>query len=316
MQIPSLIKKGYRYKFSLGFRKDDSIKKVLVLMLPVMISTWVQPINLMINSRFASGLYNGAGVSVLDYANNLYTIIVGVFVLSVANVIFPRLSRMTANKDSVFQTVIMTLRILSFIIIPMTAGTMVLSNQIITLIYQRGDFTAESTLLTSGALMFFAIGMLGYGFQIIISRAFYAEQNGKTPFIAGLISIVINIILCALLVDKMSVSGLALASSISSTIYGLTLYIPLRRKYKNEDVNGCALSILKMIFCAAVMVCAVIPVRNLLWDANGSMLMKIISVGASVMVGIIVYILTCKLTKLYEAETAFNFVKKVLKKKS
>ena len=62
--------------------------------------------------------------------------------------------------------------------------------------------------------MFFAIGMLGYGFQIIISRAFYAEQNGKTPFIAGLISIVINIILCALLVDKMSVSGLALASSI------------------------------------------------------------------------------------------------------
>lgn len=103
MQIPSLIKKGYRYKFSLGFRKDDSIKKVLVLMLPVMISTWVQPINLMINSRFASGLYNGAGVSVLDYANNLYTIIVGVFVLSVANVIFPRLSRMTANKDSVFR---------------------------------------------------------------------------------------------------------------------------------------------------------------------------------------------------------------------
>ena len=114
----------------------------------------------------------------------------------------------------------------------------------------------------------------------------------------------------------MSVSGLALASSISSTIYGLTLYIPLRRKYKNEDVNRFALSILKMIFCAAVMVCAVIPVRNLLWDANGSMLMKIISVGASVMVGIIVYILTCKLTKLYEAETAFNFVKKALKKKS
>ena len=185
MQIPSLIKKGYRYKFSLGFRKDDSIKKVLVLMLPVMISTWVQPINLMINSRFASGLYNGAGVSVLDYANNLYTIIVGVFVLSVANVIFPRLSRMTANKDSVFQTVIMTLRILSFIIIPMTAGTMVLSNQIITLIYQRGDFTAESTLLTSGALMFFAIGMLGYGFQIIISLSLIHILTGViSSFIA------------------------------------------------------------------------------------------------------------------------------------
>ena len=316
MQIPSLIKKGYRYKVALGFRKDESIKKVLILMLPVMVSTWVQPINLMINSRFASNLYNGAGVSVLEYANNLYTIIVGVFVLSVANVIFPRLSRMTASKNgnSVFQTVIMTLRILSFIIIPMTAGTMALSSQIITLIYQRGDFTAENTILTSGALMFFALGMIGYGFQIIISRAFYAEQNGKTPFIAGIISIAINILLCIMLVDRMSVSGLALASSISSTIYGLSLYIPLRKKYKDENINGFGISLLKMILCACVMTCAVIPVRNLLWDTNGSMIMKISAVGVTVIVGAAVYIIMCKITKLYEAETAFGFVKKILKK--
>ena len=67
---------------------------------------------------------------------------------------------MTANndKDAAFDTVIMTIRILSFIIIPMTAGVMALSGPIITLIYQRGDFTAYSTSLTSGALFYFSLG--------------------------------------------------------------------------------------------------------------------------------------------------------------
>ena len=232
MQIPSLIKKGYRYKPMLNVRHDDNIKKVLLLMLPVMVSTWVQPINVAINTRFASTLYEGAGVSAIEYANNLYTIIVGVFVLSVANVIFPRLSRMTANneKNAFFNTVIMTTRVLSFIIIPMTVGVMCLSGQIISLIYERGAFDAFSTGITAQALFFFALGMFGYGLQTIISRAYYAEQDGKTPFIAGFVSIAVNLVLCKILVGKMAVSGLALASAISSTVYGLVLFIALRRK--------------------------------------------------------------------------------------
>ncbi len=318
MQIPSLIKKGYRYKPSFAFKHDESIKKVLALMLPVMISTWVQPINIAINTRFASHLYEGAGVSAIEYANNLYTIIVGVFVLSVANVIFPRLSRMTANneKNSIFKTVIMTVRILSFIIIPMTAGVMVLSPQIINLIYQRGDFTAADTAITSGALFFFAIGMFGYGLQTIISRAFYAEQDGKTPFIAGLISIIVNVALCSILVEPMSVAGLALASAVSSTVYGIVLYIPLRRKYSDADTNKFGASVVKMIIASCKMAAVVIMLRNLLWNADAGMIMRIISVGVMVIAGVAVYMIICRIIKLYEAEVAFGFVGGMLKKRN
>ncbi len=318
MQIPSLIKKKYHYRPALGFRQDDSIKKVIKLMIPVMVSTWVQPINIAINTRFASTLYEGAGVSAIEYANNLYTIIVGVFVLSVANVIFPRLSRMTANNDknSVFSTVIMTIRILAFIIIPMTVGVMALSDQIIVLIYQRGDFTSADTAITSSALFYFSLGMLGYGFQTIISRAFYAEQDGKTPFVAGVISIIINVALCSILVNRMSVAGLAIASAISSTVYGLALYIPLRRKYKEADTNRLWLSIVKMIIASLVMAAAVVPVRNLLWNEGASMVMKIITVGIMVIVGVVVYMIMCRIIKLYEANIAFDFIKKMLKRNS
>lgn len=317
MQIPSLIKKGYRYKPMLNVRHDDNIKKVLLLMLPVMVSTWVQPINVAINTRFASTLYEGAGVSAIEYANNLYTIIVGVFVLSVANVIFPRLSRMTANneKNAFFNTVIMTTRVLSFIIIPMTVGVMCLSGQIISLIYERGAFDAFSTGITAQALFFFALGMFGYGLQTIISRAYYAEQDGKTPFIAGFVSIAVNLVLCKILVGKMAVSGLALASAISSTVYGLVLFIALRRKNKDADMKGFGGSIIKMIISAVVMGFAVTAVKNILWSSDGSLIMKVIVIGISVVVGIIVYAVMTKITKLYEMTLVLKYAKNIIKKK-
>ena len=70
---------------------------MLKLTIPVMVSTWVQPIVLMINSRYASGLHGGSGVTIIDYSTNLYLTIAGVFVLSVTNVIFPKLSQLSAS---------------------------------------------------------------------------------------------------------------------------------------------------------------------------------------------------------------------------
>ena len=75
------------------------MRKVFALMLPVMVSTWVQPINLTINLKFGSRLYEGAGVSAIEFSTNLYLVIAGVFVLSVTNVIFPKLSRLTGREQ-------------------------------------------------------------------------------------------------------------------------------------------------------------------------------------------------------------------------
>ncbi|MBO5330083.1 MAG: murein biosynthesis integral membrane protein MurJ, partial [Anaerotignum sp.] len=219
MQIPSLHKKGYHYKPDFHF-KDEGLKKIGKLMLPVMVSTWIQPINFMVNTRFASQLANGSvtngelGVSALEYANNLYTIIVGVFVLAIANMVFPKFSRMTEDKKEFGLAVRGTLKAMIFLLIPMTVGLMALAEPVVTLIYKRGEFDLLATELTSAALFFFALGMVGYGVQNILSRAFYANQDGKTPFYSGLVSIVINAVLCALLLKPMGIGGLALAAAV------------------------------------------------------------------------------------------------------
>ena len=124
IQIPSMHKKGYRYRLDFHFRDEGDRKKIGLLMLPVMVSIWIQPINLVINTQFASHLENGdAQVPALQYANTLYTIIVGVFVLAIANLIFPKLSRMTEDSDKAFgQTVKVTLRSMMFFLYSYDGG--------------------------------------------------------------------------------------------------------------------------------------------------------------------------------------------------
>lgn len=315
IQIPSLHKKGYRYKFYLNI-KDSGIKKILMLMLPVMVSTWVQPINLAINTNFASTLYEGSGVSAVNYANTIYSIIVGVFVLSIANVIFPRLSRMSIDndKESFGNTISATLEAMAFLIIPMTLGLMVLSSPVISIIYERGKFDSFAVEITSKALFYFSLGMPGFGIQNILSRAFYAKQNGKMPLISGIVSIGINIVLCVLLVGKMDVGGLALASALSQTVAALMLIIPMQRE--NKIINKKLITeIIKMTAAAIIMALAAVFIRNYVYSLLGKgYIINIIVAALSAAGGIIVYGICSLIFKINSMKLIISMALKIIKR--
>ena len=154
VQAPSLRRLDFRYRPDFSFR-SEGMRKAFALMGPVMISTWVQPINLTINTKFGSRLYEGAGVSAMEYSTNLYLVIAGVFILSITNVIFPRLSRLTAEhqegafRDTLRQTVHGSL----FFVLPMAAGLMVLARPMVSFLYGGGEFDAFSVSITSEALV-------------------------------------------------------------------------------------------------------------------------------------------------------------------
>ncbi len=232
IQIPSLIKKGYRYRLDFKF-KTEGMKKIGLLAMPVMVSTWIQPINIVINSRFASHLLEGAGVTVIEYANTVYSIIVGILVLSVANVVFPKLARIqTGEKEEEFQrTISVTLEIMIFFLLPIQIGLMCLSEPLIYLIFERGAFGAYETGLTAQALYYFAVGMIGFAIQTILSRAYYAKQNGKIPLISGVLSIGVNLLLCTILSPIMGVNGLALASAVASWVSAIALLLPMQKTH-------------------------------------------------------------------------------------
>ena len=305
LQLPPLARLGWRYEPDLNFR-SEGMRKVFALMGPVMVSTWVQPINLVVNSRFGSRLYEGAGVAALEYSTNLYLVIAGVLVLSITNVIFPKLSRLTAGgRQADFQdTVRQTLHSTLFLILPMTAGLMAVSRPLVSFLYGDGEFDDFSVQITSSALLWLSLGMAGYAVQNILSRAYFARQEGRAPLIAGAASIGVNILLCALLVGPLRITGLALASAVSSTVYALLLLIPMARSAPGLLDRRLGADMLKMLAAAAVTgLCAAGMLAVLPGVLPGGKTGELISLALCALAGVLVYFLMALLLRLDEART-------------
>ena len=296
IQLPSLRRFGYRYRFSL---RHDGLHKIFLLAGPVLVSTWIQPLNLTIATRYASHITGGA--SALEYANTLYTIVAGVFVLSIANVIFPEMSRFAANADdaAMGESISGTLSAMLFLLTPMAAGLAVLSRSVVRLLYEWGAWDTASTDLTAGALTFLSLGMLGYGVQIILSRAFYAEQKGKMPLIAGAVSVIANIILCQLLMPLLGLRGLAIASAVSLVLPALVLLIAAAKRYRGVVSGAALVDFAKMLLASAAMGAAVWFAQGLIAPHLGDgLIARVIVVAAPTLLGVVVYFMLAVLLRI------------------
>ena len=315
VQVPSLKKKGFFFKPSLNMR-SEGMKKVFALMLPVMVSTWVQPINMTINAKFGSRLFEGAGVSAIELSNNLFLIIAGVFVLSVTNVIYPRLSKMVAGdeSDAFSQMLSQTVRASLYFVIPMTAGLAVMARPAIELIYGGGAFGEFSVAITSRALTFVSLGMVGYALQMILTRAYFARQDGRTPLIAGLVSVAVNIGLCIVLIEPLDVTGLAVASAAAATAGGIVLIIPLEIKKTGFITKAFLADAAKMTLSALLMAAAVYGLQSLTDGSAQGGLGKVINAVVPTLGGMAVYFAATTALKVSEAKSALNMLRRFIKK--
>ena len=315
VQLPALRKKGFTYAPRLEVR-SEGMKKVFALMGPVMVSTWVQPINLTINSKFGSHLYEGAGVSAIEYATNLYLVIAGVFILSVTNVTFPRLSRLAAGDkaDAFRDTIRSTLHACLFFVLPMSAGLMVVARPLISFVYGGGEFDAFSVEITSAALGWVSLGMAGYAVQNILSRAYFAKQSGREPLIAGGISIAVNVALCMVLTDTLAVSGLAIASAVSSTVYALLLLLPMERRGEGVMTRGFAADLMKMLLATVLMAGAASFAGGAVSGVLGGKAGELLTLGVSACAGVAVYFAAAAVLRLEEAQLCIRLIKQITKR--
>ena len=312
VQIPSLWKLGYRFRPDFHFG-SEGIRKVCKLAVPIIVSTWMQPINVMVNTRLASGLNGGAAVTALDYANKLYIILVGVFTFSITNLIFPSLSRASATDDNEgFCGIIgKAVRYIILVIAPIMVGFLILAEPIIRLFYERGAFDAQSTQLTSLALFCYSLGMLGYGIQEICNKGFYALQDGKTPMKVAFCGIVVNIVLSLLFVLglKVGLGGLALAASVAANLIGFTLLLLLGRKIKGLLNRQLFVFFVRIAVCVLVMGACVWGTYfgMLQWTQN-----RILVLFCPIAVGAVVYFGMCLLLRVPELTDLVGMVRKKL----
>ncbi len=297
IQIPSLVKKKYKYKFTFNF-KDEGIKEAVILALPILVSSWVQPISVFVNKRYASAIVGGGPA--LDYANRFYIIVCGVFVLAITNYIFPALSKKAGNdnKNEFGEIIIRSIRVMILIIAPIMAGMFLLSEDIIMLVYGRGQFTEYSVNLTSSALQFFSFGMIAYGINEILNKCFYSMKNAKIPMVASVFGIMTSVVLSFLSVKvwNLGVRGLALSSAVSAFIVSLVLICFIQKKINLINIS-LIVHILKVAVAVIIMALVVVMVKHFTADIN-----LIFRISINIIVGGVVYAVSLFMLRVKEVQ--------------
>ena len=224
------VRKVFSFKAILNFTNGD-LKDVVKLSLPIYLSVAIGEVNAIIDKMFASGLPEGS-ISAMNYATKLRALPDGIITASIITVIYPLLSQYAAKKDffNLKATAVKAISLLSMTLLPVIAVSLYYSSEITKIVYERGAFTSDSTLLTANIFTFAILSLIFAGSSSLLSNTFYSMQDTKTPQIAAVIMVAVNITLNAILVRYMQAAGLTLATSIAFFVYFVLLFILFRRK--------------------------------------------------------------------------------------
>ncbi len=253
IQLPGLIKTGYRYTpvFNL---KDKYIDKILKLVPPVFIGVAVRDINVLIDKSLASSLPTGS-ISALNYANRLNVLILGVFIASITTVLYPMLAKEASaeNHGGLKKVLAQGANVIVLITVPATVGMVVLARPIVAAVFQRGAFDAVATGMTTGALIFYSLGLVGMALKSLLNYVYYSLQDTRTPMYNSFIAVAINIGANLILIRFLAHQGLALATSISSVATAALLAAGLRKKIGGIGGHRVLNTSLKCLVAAGVM---------------------------------------------------------------
>ena len=276
IQLPDLGRVGQRYDLTIGL-SHPGVRKVAWLMGPRMLGLAAGQLNFIVSTILASGLPEGS-ITAYNYAFQLSQIPVGVLGVSVAVALFPRLSRDAAlgRVSEIRRQVAGSLRVLIFLAAPLTAVMVVLAGPIASVFFQYGLFSERSADRTADALIFFALGLIGHIVVHVLTRAFYAMQDTRTPVLWAIFAVAINVPLMVILVGPMGVQGLALALSISALLEVLALVWSLHRRIESVEegavVRALGRSAVAAVAAGLVMLGALTVVRQVTPDVleNGA----------------------------------------------
>ena len=216
--IPGLRDQGIKYRPRINWQ-DPGLREVGAMVWPILIGSAVGKISIFATQILGSTLEVGS-ISSLSYAEKLFQLPLGLFVAGITVPIFPLLSEQVAAKapERVKATVNFAMRVMGFLMIPVTVGIIILRYPMIGLILEHGEFTPEDTARTAWALLFLCLGLYAYAGRDTLTRVFYAYHDTRTPVKISVITVAINVGFSYLLMQWLGVGGLALGTTIALSV--------------------------------------------------------------------------------------------------
>jgi putative peptidoglycan lipid II flippase len=316
-QMPSLWNLGFHFKAAMDWT-HPGMRRILALMGPAILGNAAVQINVMINTDFASNLhdpvrgYHGA-VSWLGYAFRFMQLPIGIFGVAIASATVPAISRTIAKDDfdDFRRTLSKSLAMVFLLTIPSSVGLAVLGKPIIGSIYQWGKFEYYDTQRTAIALSFYAVGLAGYSALKVVTPAFYALKDARTPMIISLLSIAVNYVFAGFVTQWAGLghSGLALSTSAVAIFGFLILYLTLRSRVGGLYGRNLMRTVLQVTAASAWMGAAVwfLSRQMEIWLGT-TQFAHMATIGVAIPVGVAIFYYSCRLLKVAELDLAFGSV--------
>ena len=310
LQLPILVKQRGKYSLSLGLRSPN-VREVARLMGPRLLGVAVVQLNFWINVRLAS-LQPAGSVAAIQFAFALMLMPQAAIAQSIATAALPTFSTQVAkNKlDEMRRSLSATLRGILLLSIPASLGLILLRKPVITLLYQRGEFTAYSTNLVAWALLWYAAGLVGHAMVEILSRAFYALHDTKTPVFIGIAAMTLNVLFSFLFsaafrrLGWMPHGGLALANTLATALEMVGLVLIMRKRLNGLEGKKIWSGLLRAGVSGGLLVIAL-----WIWMPSTKTSSILIQGGGGILVGLVVYIAGLWILRTGELKQVFQAIR-------
>jgi len=300
IQLPLLLKIGYRFKFCLSFL-DEGLKRVVKLITPIIVGLSAGRINILVSTLIASFLVEGA-LSYLNYSYRLMHFPLGVFAVAIGTVALPNVSEMVARKEysKLNKTFTETIGVNFFVIIPSAVFLALMGHQVVELVYQYGAFDLIASENTSLALIHYSYGLVGFAAVRVTVPFYYAFNDSKLPMKVSIFAVIMNLVLYYPLIKLVGFAGLAAATSIAGLINFVLLIYFLPEKGIRVNFSQLGLSVLRILVAAlaAFYIARMIPF-NFLMESN-IILQRIVDLALSTIAAGIIYIALCFVLRVKE----------------
>ena len=253
IQVPPLRKDGFRFRFDWALH-DPALRDIVRLMGPATVGLAAVQVNIFVGTSFAS-TEQGA-VAWLQYAFRVLYLPIGIFGVAAGTVATAGLARRVAegDQDGVRDTLVHSLRNLTFLTLPATVGLLVLAVPIVRLLFERGRFLPSDTYHTAMALILYATGLVFYTSVKVLAPAFYAFNAPRVPLLASFAAVATNLVVILLLHPRLGFSAIALGTALGSMVNGVVLVAVLERRLGRLTEHGLVWALGKMTLAATLMV--------------------------------------------------------------
>ena len=306
--------------------RSPLIKKVLLLMLPVTISLGLINVNLLVNSVFGTlvpgTIDDAAGVpralsnyapAAIDKAFRIYMLPQGMFSVAVTTVIFPTLSRFAARREygDLRTTMANGMRMIMLVLVPAAAAILVLSEPMVRLIYERGDFTPQETPLVATALYWFAFSLPFNGLFLIMTRTFFSLQRPWVPTLISVLNLVVTAAAAAAFYSPFGIAGIVAGTALATALSVLAQMLVLRRELGGIELGSLLDAAVRITVASALLA----GVAYLAWDVlDGALgrgtLAQIASLGIGLAAGGIAYLGAVLAMRVPEARQLLGVIRR------